>query len=148
LVANASRAFESLIFPCFVSFRFSFFLSFICHDFVFCFISRTSVFISFCFLFVVSFCPAFVPCLYIFYYFRCAFPFILYSSIYCSLCFLWLWYEPWVAKRRVFLRKSPSSLRYHVVICCLGWKGETLYAFWYRYYIFFFFAYVGKGSST
>ena len=75
---------------------------------LFCFIFLTCVFISFCFLLVVSFCPAFVTCLYsffFFYYFHCALPFIIYSDIYCSLCFLWLLYEPWAAKWRGFFKE-------------------------------------------
>jgi len=139
LVANDSHVFESPIFPCFVSFRFSFF--------------PPSFVIILCFVlfFLLVFSSHFVsswlfPSVQIsfhvftlfFYYFRCALPFILYSDIYCSLCFLWLLYEPWAAKWRGFLRKSPSSLRYRVVSCSLGWRDETLRAFWFQYYIFFY----------
>jgi len=119
----------------FFPFRFSFFPSFICHNFVFCFIFLTRVFISFCFLLVVSFCPGLVPCLYSFFFTIFVMPF--HSFFIPIFCFLWLLYEPWAAKWRGFLRKSPSSLRYQVVSCSLGWRDKALCAVWFPYYIFF-----------
>ena len=122
---------------CFIPFLFlpSLHLSWFCVSFYFsCSCFHLILFPLRCFLLSRFLFPSIL-----FYSFRCASRFILYSYIYCSLCFLWLWYEPWVAKWREFLRESPSSLRYQVVSCSLGWRGETLWAFWFRYYIFFFY---------